>query len=293
MAARSVPRRGPARWMLLPYLTGTALLVGGPALLTLALAFCIYVPGQALVWVGWQNFAELWPYLPFQAAARNSLLFVGLAVPLRVGAALALALLLHRRPGAGLYRGALLLPTFIPEVAYALLWLWVLNPIYGPLNGLLAGLGLPGPAWLADGRTALLSLVLMASFQLGEGMVLLLAGRAQIPADLYAAAAVDGGGPWAAFRLITLPLLAPWLLLLSARDLLVCLQGSFTPSYSLTGGGPHMATLMLPLLIYEEAFDRLQFGRAAAIVCVLLAGCGLLVALAFWTIQGWGHDDAL
>ena len=87
----------------------------------------------------------------FWTAARNSLAFVAIAVPLRVLGALALALLLRqRRRGVAVYRAAVYLPSVIPSVAYALIWAWIFNPIYGPINMVLGAIGLPTPAWLAQ-----------------------------------------------------------------------------------------------------------------------------------------------
>ena len=76
----------------------------------------------------------------------------------------------------GLYRVAVYVPTIVPSVAYALMWLWIFNPRYGPLNLALAGLGLPTPAWLVDRATALPAIALTALFQIGEGFVVVLAG---------------------------------------------------------------------------------------------------------------------
>ena len=126
------------------------------------------------------------------------------------------------------------LPTVIPDVAYALIWLWIFNPIYGPLNLTLKAVGLPQPGWLADGQTALLSIVIMSAFQIGEGLVVLLTGLQNIPGDYYQSAALDGASRGQAFRWITLPLLAPWLLLLTLRDIILSAQNTFAPAYLMT-----------------------------------------------------------
>ena len=279
-------------WLLLaPFLTGTALLVGLPALLTFALAFTDFDALSPPVWQGTQNFADLAEDRLFWTAVRNSSLFVLLAVPLRTLAALALALLLsQRRRGVGVYRVAVFLPTVIPDVAYALIWLWVFNPLYGPLNFVLGALGLPQPAWLVHASSALPALVIMTLFQIGEGFIVLLAGLQQAPRDCYEAGVIDGASRWQLFRYITLPLLAPWLLLLTVRDVVVTAQNTFTPTLLMTGGGPYYATMFMPLLIFEEAFDRWRFGDAAAIMLVVYAGLGLLLYLMYLTVKGRIHD---
>lgn len=277
-----------------PYLLGTLLLIAVPALLAFAFAFARYDGINRPTWAGLGNFRALWRDPLFWIAARNSLFFVALAVPLRVGGALALALLLaRRRRGAGAYRAAVYLPTIIPDVPYALAWLWLVNPVYGPINAILRAVGLPAPAWLLDPTTARLVIVAMATFQLGEGFVVFLTGLQDIPDELYAAAALDGAGAWRIFRAITLPLLAPWLLLNTLRDIILSAQGTFTPAFIMTGGEPYYATLFLPLHIYNVAFGTLRFGQATAMMLLLLLGVALLLLLVYFLLGGWGYDDDL
>jgi multiple sugar transport system permease protein len=280
--------------LLAPFLIGVTLLIILPALLSLGLAFTRYDGLTTPVWSGLENFRTLATDQLFRTALANSLLFVLLTVPLRTVLTLGLALLLARpRRGIGFYRAAVYLPTIVPGVAYALVWLWILNPLYGPLNLLLGGVSLPTPAWLVDPRTALPALALTALFQLGEGFVVLVAGIQEIPDSYYEVAAIDGAGRFAIFSNIVLPLLAPWLLLIVIRDLIVSVQSSFTPALLMTGGGPYYATLFLPLLIYQTAFDRLRFGEGAAMTLVLFLGVGLLIWLTHRLFGGWGYDEAV
>ncbi|HEY8599399.1 MAG TPA: sugar ABC transporter permease [Thermomicrobiales bacterium] len=280
--------------LLSPYLLGVTILIVLPAVFAFVFAFARYDALTPPVWIGFENFRAVFRDPIFRIAVRNSFLFVLLAVPLRLFGALTLALLLSRqRRGVGLYRAAVYLPTIIPDVPYALLWLWIFNPIYGPLNAILGALGLPTPAWLVNPDTALLAIVLMSAFQLGEGFVVLLAGLQDIPGDLYDAAAIDGGGPWRVFRTITLPLLAPWLLLNTLRDIMLSAQGTFTPAFIMTGGDPYYATLFLPLHIYNVAFGSLRFGQATAMMLLLLLGVALLLLLVYYLLGGWGYDDDL
>lgn len=278
--------------MLAPFLLGTLALVVAPAALSLALAFTGYDGLSPPEWRGLANFRGLLRDELFHAAARNSLVFVAVSVPLRVLVALALALLLAApRRGVALYRAAVYLPTIVPSPAYALAWLWIFNPVVGPLNLVLGALGLPTPAWLADGQTALAALVLMSLFQIGEGLVLLLAGLQETPRAYYDAAAIDGAGALAALRHITLPLLAPWVLLLAIRDIIASAQSTFAPALLMTGGGPYYATLFVPLLMYETAFDRFRFGEGSAMMLLVFVGVAALIALAHVALGGWGYDD--
>jgi len=265
--------------LLAPYLIGTLLLTALPALVTLVIAFTRYDSVGAPVWVGGDNFIRLFNSVYVRSGLRSSLIFVLAAVPLRLLAALALALF-SRQAGraSGWLRTAIYLPTVIPEVAYALIWLWIFNPVTGPLNVILSAVGLPLPDWLAQPTTAVLAFVIMSIFQIGEGFVVVLGSRQNIPQSLYETAMVDGATSWQMFWTITLPLLTPVLILLCFRDLIVSLQATFTPSFVMTYGGPYYATSFAPLMIYELAFDFFDFGLASAALVALYLLLGLIVA---------------
>jgi multiple sugar transport system permease protein len=279
--------------MLLPYLVGTLLLVGLPALMSGVLAFTTFDALTPPVFVGFANFRLLAADPLVATAISNSIVFIALAVPLRIIGALALALLLLRpRRGIGGYRAAAYVPTVIPDVAFALIWLWIFNPLFGPVNLALGALGLPMPGWLADAETARYPFVVMSLFQIGEGFVVLLAALRGLPAEYFDAGAVDGAGRWAAFRYLTLPLLLPWLALLTFRDVILSFQWTFTPSYVMTGGDPYYSTLFLPLLVYEEAFDRFRFGAGSALMLVtfLLSAAIIAGIYALFRARGYTAD---
>lgn len=292
--------RRPDRWrlglglLLAPYLVGSVVLVAIPALLTLILAFTRYDGLTPPVFVGFGNFRILAadPLVPI--ALGNTLWFVVLAVPLRIGGALLLALLLQRRGrGVGTARAAVYLPAVIPDVAYALVWVWVFNPLFGPVNLALGALGLPAPGWLADASTARIPFVVMAAFGLGEGFVVLLAARKGVPSDIYEAGALDGGGVLALFRALTLPLLLPWLVLLTFRDVILGFAWTFGPATVMTGGDPYYATLFLPQLIYEEAFDRFRYGTGSALMLLTALITGALLVGLWLILRARGFRDAI
>lgn len=279
--------------MLLPYLVGTLLLVGLPALMSGVLAFTTYDALTPPVFVGFANFRLLAADPLVGTAIGNSLFFIALAVPLRILGALGLALLLQRpRRGVSGYRAAAYVPTVIPDVAFALIWLWIFNPLFGPVNLALDALGLPLPGWLADADTARYPFVVMSLFQIGEGFVVLLAALRGLPAEYFDAGAVDGAGRWATFRYLTLPLLLPWLALLTFRDVILSFQWTFTPSFVMTGGDPYYSTLFLPLLVYEEAFDRFRFGAGSALMLVtfLLSAAIIVGIYALFRARGYTAD---
>ncbi|RYG48230.1 sugar ABC transporter permease, partial [bacterium] len=249
-------------------------------ILSFGLAFTRYDALSAPEWVGLDNFKALLDHRLFATSLKNSLFFIAVAVPLRVAAALGLALFLHRRrTGVGATRIAVFLPTVIPDAAFALIGLWVFNPLYGPLNLGLTALGFTPPAWLVDPATAKLVFVLMSLFQIGEGFVILLAARSEMSPELFEAASTLGCTRGQAFRYITLPLLMPWLLLLSIRDIMMSFVTTFSQAHLMTQGDPYYATMFTSLLIYEEAFDHFHFGLASAMMLVVFVGCLLLIAV--------------
>lgn len=274
----------PYKWQLyaflVPYLVGTFVLLVVPALATAVLAFTEFKGVQIPQWVGFRNFARLAESPLIRLSLYNTFVFVAAAVPLRLIGALLLALLLQQKGRLfGLYRAAVYLPTIVPEVANSLIWLWIFNPVYGPLNIFLRALGLPAPDWLVNEDSARFAFVILATFQIGEGFIVLLVGLQNIPRSLYEAAEVDGANWWQAFSRITLPLLMPWLLLLTFRDLLMSIQETFTPSYVMTYGGPYYATTFVPLLIYEISFDFQDLGLATALLFVTFAIVALIIML--------------
>jgi multiple sugar transport system permease protein len=294
--------------MAAPFLLGLTLLVIAPVLLAAPLAFSSYDVLSPPKAVGLANFEEMGKDELFWNGLRASLILVVVAVPLRVAGTFLLALLLQgRRRFFSLFRGAVYMPTVIPIVAYGMLWLYIFNPLYGPLNGLsqlfssdpslvandVARGNSPG-LWLIDPRATHAGIILLLLFTVGEGFVLLLAALREIPHDLYEAAAIDGASYGRQTRHITLPLLAPSLLLLSLRDTVYCLQASFALALVVTKGGPYYATTYLPYYIYLNGSEYLRFGYAAAMSWVLYGTSAVIIALQFWVMRRWkGLDNAV
>jgi multiple sugar transport system permease protein len=285
--------------MLAPYLLGLLGLVLIPFVVTLALAFTDYDLVRPPTWAGLQNFVDLTADPIFRTAVVNSLVFAAVAVPLRVLIALGLALLLHRRAAAvGTARTASVMPTAVPEIAYGLLWLWLFNPLYGPINQLLrAGgengltvLGRTPPQWLTDPTDARAAIILMSLFTIGETFVILLAARRVLPRDVYELAAIEDATGWDVFRRVTLPLMAPVLALLLLRDAILSFQFSFVPALVVTDGGPPpYSTTYLSLFVYRNAFEYLRYGYAAAGTLVMLLLTLVAVVVQWRLIRRYGR----
>jgi multiple sugar transport system permease protein len=280
--------------MLLPYGIGVFLFILLPALFSLALAFFRYDGLHPPVWAGTLNFALATTDELFRLSVQNTLALIVLPIPLRVAGAFLLARLMLR---GGRFlswaRAAIYVPTAVPLAAYSLAWFWILNPLYGPLNWLLRAAGLPAPGWFADPFWARPAIALISLWTLGEGFLVMLAALHDVPPALEDAARVDGAGGWAFLRHVTLPLLAPVLLLLTLRDAILTLHDSFTTVLLTTRGGPYYATYTLPLFIYEQAYDLLNFGVASAALWFLYLLAGLIVVVTLIVAWQWrvGLDD--
>jgi multiple sugar transport system permease protein len=271
-----------------PYVAGLTLLVGIPVAGAVAMAFTNFSGVQEPEWVGLDNFDRLLDQPLFWRSLGNTAAFVAIAVPLRIAAAVGLALLLHRRTaGAGIARGIAYLPTVVPDVAYALLWLWLLNPLYGPLAAALSSAGVTSPGWLTEPWPARIAIAVMGAFQVGEAFVVALAARRTVPEPLYEAARVEGATPWYTLRNVTLPVMAPVLGLLALRDVVLALQVNFVPAFLVTEGGPGYATTFLPLYVYEQGFRYFRFGYAAAVSVVMFAFTAAILALQYWIYRRW------
>ena len=131
----------------------------------------------------------------------------------------------------------------------------------------------------------------MWTFQIAEGLVLLLSALKTLPQETLDAARVDGANHLAIFRRIILPLIAPWLALLAVRDTILSLQSTFAPAMLMTNGGPYYATFFVPLMIYEEAFDALRFGEGMAAALLLVLATTALVGFVMWLFEGWGDVE--
>jgi len=281
--------------MLGPYTVGLVVLVLLPAAVTLGFAFTEYDLIRRPQWTGTDNLEMLAGDRVFRIALTNSLVFAAIAVPGRLLVALGLALALHRRsPLVGTARTTAALPTAVPEIAYGLLWLWLLNPLYGPVNQLLrvggenglTALGRTPPQWLTDPVDARAAIILMSLFTVGESFIVLLAARQALPAEVYELAALEDATNWDVFRRITVPLLAPILGLLALRDTVASLHVSFVPALVVTEGGPPpYATTYLSLFVYRNAFEYLRYGYAAAATLVLLALTAVAVVLQWRLIR--------
>lgn len=269
-----------------PYLLGIAIFILIPAIFTIAVAFTSYNPAGRPQFNGLSNFSSILSSAYIRISIKNTVLFLLTAVPLRLVGALLLAWLLQK-PGRlyQFFRAAVMLPTFIPQVAFALICLWLFNPFFGPINTLLRGIGIAQPEWFTDPRMARLMILLISAVQLGEGFIILLAGLQSIPRYFIESAKIDGANHWNIFWRITFPQLLPWIFIFIIRDLVFSLEQTLIPTFTITYGGPYYSTTLMPLLIYELAFDFFDFGLASATMVIFYAITALVI-LSLLSLRG-------
>jgi multiple sugar transport system permease protein len=237
----------------------------------------------APAWVGLGNYRTLVHDPVFRDSIRRTIVYTILFVPISVGGALAVALLLHSEIRfSRFYRTAVFVPVATSTVATGIIFNWLLDPTYGIANYLLGKAGLGPYGFFQDPDQALYAVVAMTVWGwLGFDVIIYLAALQGIPQDVLEAAALDGARRWATFRHVVLPLLSPATLFLIVWSTINALQ-VFDEIYVTTRGGPLQATTVLVYEIYNEAFVIFHAGYAAAIALVLF-----LITLVFSVIQLW------
>lgn len=228
---------------------------------------------RQLNFVALENYAEMLEDRRFQVSAINTIIYVGVVGPVSVVLGLFLALLIESgRGGRTVFRTIYFLPLVSLLVAMATVWQYLMHPTIGPLNTLLAAVGLPGSNWLAGSGTVLWSLALIGIWEnVGFNMVLFMAGLTAIPRELYAAAEIDGARSASdRFWLVTFPMLGPTLVFVLAITTIRTVK-VFETVAALTQGGPNMASEVLLWTIYQEGFVFFRMGYASALTVVFLA----------------------
>ena len=265
-----------AWWFVAPALLVIGVFFFVPVLAALALSltdFDLYALADLrnLRLVGFQNYARLLATPLFWQALGNTLYFVVVGVPLSIAVSFGAALLLHGRlvRFRGFFRTALFAPVVTTLVAVAVIWRYLFDTRYGWLNYVLGSIGIHPIDWLGDPHWAMPAIIVFAVWKsFGYNMIILLAGLQSIPAELYEAARVDGAPLWRQFREITLPMLAPILVMVSILTIAGYFQ-LFAEPYVMTQGGPLQSTVSVLYFMYEEGFKWWNLGSASAVAFVL------------------------
>jgi multiple sugar transport system permease protein len=256
-----------------PWLIGFIIFTVYPVLASLYYSFCDYRILTPPHWVGVRNYVELFSDHDYFLPSLWNTFFMFLELPIGLAIGLAIALLLNLKlRGMAWFRTLYYIPSVVPTVASAILWLWLLNPQYGLVNKSLAFLHLGTPAWLSDRAWAKPGFIIMDLWGVGGSMIIYLAALQGVPAHLYEAAELDGATAWDKLRNVTLPAISPVIFF----NLILGVIGTFqyfTQAFVMTSGagGPDNATLFYALYLYQNAFQYFRMGYACAMAWVLFA----------------------
>ncbi len=287
-------------FFLAPNISGFLIFTAFPVVAALALSFFRWDLLTPPVFIGAGNFRELLANDPqFSRTAANTFYFTFATVPLRVALSLLLALALNQSlRGMTLYRAIYFVPVVTSLVASALVFQWIFNGNFGLLNSVIYGFaGLFGfkvapPDWLNSTKWAMPAVMALNLWKnLGFTAVIYLAGLQAIPQELYEAAEVDGGGAWAKFRHVTVPMVSPTTFFVFIMSLIWAFQ-VFEEAYIMTKGGPAFATTTTVYYIYLNAFKWLRMGKAAAIAWLLFAVIFIFTVLQVRHQRRWVHYEA-
>ena len=240
------------------------------------------------IFVGVENYLQLWQEPLFWLVLRNNLFYALGTIPATMALALFLAVLTNQKLGRvrSVYRVALFYPTMIPMVAAAMLWVWIFNPGIGLFNHYTSFVGVPRIEWLYDRHWALPAIIIMSIWKnFGYFMLIYLAALQGIPMDLYEAASIEGAGAWARFWKITFPMLAPASLFVFVVAIISSFQ-VFDQVFVMTQGGPADQTNVLTFFIYQNAFRFWDIGMGATLTTIFVC---LLLAIILLVFRGVGR----
>lgn len=269
-----------------PNFLGFGIFTLGPIIFAFILAFLNWDGSNQITFAGLNNFIQLFDDDQFITAFFNTIWYTAGTVPLTMICALALALLLNQKIRyRNFFRSVSFFPYVASLVAVAVVWNMIFNPAKGPVNQLLASLGVKNlPGWAASKDWAMITVVLFGVWKnMGYYMIIYLAGLQGISPELYEAAEIDGANSWKRFIYITVPQLAPTTFFVLIMLTIQCFK-VFDQILLLTQGGPGTSTLVLVYHIYNTAFLSWNLGYASAIALVLF-----LLVLAITIIQFRGE----
>ncbi|KIF71675.1 ABC transporter permease [Streptomyces sp. AcH 505] len=283
-------RQWPAYVFLSPWMIGAVVLTLVPMAVSLYLSFTDYNLLDPPRWVGLRNYTDMLTNDPrYWRSVGTTLLYVVIAVPLKLAFALGVAVLLKNlNRGRAFYRSAFYAPSLLgASMSIALVWRALFND-GGSVTNVLDKVGIHTGSWIGSPHLAVYAVVLLTVWQFGAPMVIFLAGLQQISPDLYEAAALDGAGRWRQFVSITVPMLSPVVFFNLVLETIQSFQ-VFTPAFVISGGdgGPADSTLFYTLYLYERGFTASHMGYAAAMAWLLLIAIGVVTLILFRTSRSW------
>jgi multiple sugar transport system permease protein len=271
-----------------PWLIGFLLWTALPLASSLYYSFTRYDLLRTPVWIGLDNYVELFTEdSQFFTVVYNTLYYVLLSAPLGVISAFLMAALLNTKIALRpFFRAIFFFPAIVPTVVVAVVWQFLLNIQFGAINSVLQGLGLPVIPFLSSTALAKPSLIMIYMWAQGNAIVIFLATLQDVPRTLYEAAIVDGANALQKFRHITIPMCTPVILFNLIMGFIYGFQ-NFTLPWLLTGGGPSNSTELYALYLYRNAFAYLRMGKASAMAWMLFIVIVFFTFILFRTSARW------
>lgn len=270
-----------------PWVLGFLVFTLYPFITTFYYSFTKFSGVGAPKFLGVANYRTMFTDRLFWYSLYNTFYYTIIEVPLSTAAAIGMAMLLNMKiRGLAIYRTVFYLPTVVPIVASSMLWLWIFNPSFGIINDILSTVHVTGPGWMFSVAWSKPTFIIMGVWGLGAPMVIYLAALQGVPQHLYEAASLEGAGPWARTRYVTLPMISPAILFNVVLALVASLQ-YFTQSYVMTHGGPDNATMFYSLYLYYQAFRYLKLGYASAMAWLLFVFVLIITLLLFKSSSRW------
>lgn len=253
-----------------PWILGFSAFLAYPIGMSIYYSLCDFSVLQAPKFIGLENYRQLFTDDVFQIALRNTLFYAAGALPLGIMLALTLALLLNSGVrGMSVYRTIYFLPSLVPSVAMAILWLWILNGKNGILNYSLGLMHLSPPSWLSDTAWVKPALILVSLWGTGQAVVIYLAGLQDVPVQLYEAADLDGANWLQKIRHVTLPMISPVILFNGVIGIIGTFNYFAIPFVIAPAGQPARSAYFLAVNLYDNAFLYLRMGYASAMAWIL------------------------
>jgi multiple sugar transport system permease protein len=297
-------RRREALWgwlFVAPAVLGLILFQLGPVLASLYLSFTSYDIVSTPKWIGLRNFERLFTEDRLYIKSLGITAYYSLlAIPSSLVVAYLIAILMNLKVrGISIYRTLWYLPSLVPATVNGVLWLWLLNRDFGPVNYFLRLAGLPAPAWLSDPDWTVPSLALVHLWGLGNSVLIFLAGLQGVPQHLYEAAEVDGATWWHKFRNVTIPMTSSIIFfnlvmgIIQSFQVFSLVYMLYTPPATEAGtAGPENAALVYVIYLYRNAFQNFRNGYASAMAWILLLIIVALTLIVFKTQGRWVYYEA-
>ncbi|GGE25816.1 spermidine/putrescine ABC transporter permease [Pullulanibacillus camelliae] len=265
-----------------PAIIGLTLFIVAPMIFSFIISFTDWDMITSFKWIGLTNYQTIFTDdIDFWNSIKVTFIFAIVQVPcVQIFSFLLANLLNSKVKGVSIFRTLFYIPSILPFVAVAILWMFIYNPDFGLLNQFLGFFHIPPQDWLVSNKLVIPSLVIMAMWMGGGAMIISLAGLQGVPNYLYEAVEMDGGGRIHKFWYVTVPMMSPIIFFNAVMNLIGVMQ-AFNEAYIMTQGGPDKHTYFYLYMIYQAAFKEGHMGYASALAWILFVILVIVTLLVF------------